>query len=462
MPIDPKQSDEEFSDAFKSWDLEQLYLDLAEAKGKGLTRVEKLYLRGLLCYLSPNEIAERLHVAGDTVRNYLSKGLYRYIEALLIQKNSNVQRVKDWSRVPQLLENLRYRLRPQPPTLTGTSPQEPSFFPLESPSQATPFPTLQAQNPSIPILSRLRQWQGAPDTSVFYGRVQELETLQEWIRTDRCRIIGLMGIGGIGKTTLAAKVTEQFQDQFDVLVWRSLRNVGSIESFLADILGTLDPEGTLSQSVGVPPSVSIQIQHVMTCLHCQRCLLVLEDVQFILQSHELAGQYQPGFEPYGSLIQRIGEESHHSCLIITGWEKPKEIAILEGQTRPVRSMRVKGLGNDARLILEERGLAEPQLWGDLIMAYRGNPLALKIIATTIQELFGGSVNQFLSQSTFYLGDFTYLLYKQFERLSPLERDIMVATFSMSDRRPRDSTALIVSEVEGSLGRACRRFVNGKG
>lgn|GEM_PF-3801024 len=33
---------------------------------------------------------------------------------------------------------------------------------------------------------------------------------------------------------------------------------------------------------------------------------------------------------------------------------------------------------------------------------------LHIIATTIQELFGGKVEDFLSQSTLFLSDFTYL------------------------------------------------------
>lgn len=415
MPISSKRSDDEFPEAAKSWDLESLYLDLADAKGKGLTRVEKQYLRGLLCYCSPNEIAERLHVAGDTVRNYLSKGLYRYIETVLITKEHDVQRVKDWSRVPPLLESVGYRLTTVGPS--GFRDQEEAASMIQN---GSPSP-ISSHSPAMPT----KQWQGAPEVSVFYGRNQELATLMQWIGQDHCRMVALMGIGGIGKTTLAAKLAEQLEDQFDQLVWRSLRNPGPIDAFLKTILTMLAPNISLSEQEH-RDSVDGLMQKVMSHLHDQRCLLVLEDIQFILQSQELAGQYQPGFEAYGTLLQRIGEEAHKSCLIVTGWEKPKEISMLEGQNRPVQSLRVKGLGQDARLILEEKGLADTNLWNDLIMAYRGNPLALKMIANTIQELFGGSVDDFLSEGTFYLGDVTFLLHKQFERLSPLERGTMTA------------------------------------
>ncbi len=52
---------EQFPEAAHHWDLDTLYKDLASAKGKHLTPMEKLHLRGLLFGHSPGEIAEKLH-----------------------------------------------------------------------------------------------------------------------------------------------------------------------------------------------------------------------------------------------------------------------------------------------------------------------------------------------------------------------------------------------------------------
>jgi len=50
---------------------------------------------------------------------------------------------------------------------------------------------------------------------------------------------------------------------------------------------------------------------------------------------------------------------------------------------------------------------------------------LKIISTTIHELFNGNVAEFLKQTALVLGDMLQsLLYEQFERLSDLEKDVL--------------------------------------
>lgn len=399
--------DLEFAEAAELWNLERLYTDLGSAKGKGLTPVEKQYLRGLLCGYSPNEIAERCHVASDTVRNYLSKGLYRYIEEFLMRNAEQQARVKDWSRVAILMERAGYRLNSQPksdlPRLSGEG------RPVES-------------EPLLPKDSQGNRysWDGKPNLEVFYGRTQELSMLKQWILKDRCRLVALLGIGGVGKTALAAKLADEIQDQFDYIVWRSLSNAPTLKDLLTDILSVL---------LGLPDgdqqgSVDGQLLKLMECLQRHRCLLVLEDVQAILSEGKFAGSYQVKYEDYDDLFRRLGEVAHQSCALITSWDKLATVAVMEGETSPVRSHVVKGLGTDAKLLLAERELADESAWEELIYPYRGNPLALKVVATTIHELFGGSVTEFLDQNTLFLGDFSYLLHQQFQRLSELEKEIL--------------------------------------
>lgn len=426
-PVSNSFNQEAFSEAAQNWNLDQLYLDLSIAKGKRLTRVERQYLRGLLCYCSPNEIAEHLHVASDTVRNYLSKGLYRYIEELLIQQGSDITRVKDWSRVPQLLERSGYRLTSGLGDSDGsrdaTTPHPDSRLLSQRERQniaeySTPANVESASPETVgPIID------GVPDVPVFYGRAADIQTLQTLVLDDNCRLVAVLGMGGIGKTTLVAKVVNDLlsSDSLTVptaVIWRSLRNRLPIDRFLKDLLETLMPDSV------VPTDLSSRFFDLIHYMTQHRLILVCEDVQLILQSGELAGHYEPEFEHYGELFRYIAETPHQSCVLLTSWEKPLEVSMLEGEARPVRSLNLQGMGDDARHILAEKKLHNPELWNELLICYRGNPLALTIIATTIQELFGGRVEDFLSQSTLFLGDFTYLLHQQFNRLSRLERKVM--------------------------------------
>ncbi len=77
----------------------------------------------------------------------------------------------------------------------------------------------------------LQDWGEAIDVSVFFGRLEEIITLKKWILTERCRSILLLGMGGIGKTALAIKIAQTIQSKFSFVLWRSLRNAPSLETY---------------------------------------------------------------------------------------------------------------------------------------------------------------------------------------------------------------------------------------
>ncbi|MBD2015919.1 NACHT domain-containing protein [Microcoleus sp. FACHB-53] len=296
--------------------------------------------------------------------------------------------------------------------------------------QAAELP--QAQNPSssIPVVAtpeggtaKLRQdWGEAVDISVFYGRTEELAKLEQWIVQERCRLVALLGMGGIGKTTLSIKVAQQIQDEFEYVIWRSLRNAPPIQEILADIIKFLSNQ----QDTDLPETVGGRISRSLDYLRSKRCLIVLDNAESILQGSDHAGEYREGYEDYGELIRRVGGTSHQSCLVLTSREKPKEVASSEGETPSVRSLQLKGLkAVEGEEIFKVKGLSgseEEQI--KLIEFYKGSPLALKIISTTIKELFDGNIAEFLAQGSVVFGQVRDLLEQQFNRLSDLEREVM--------------------------------------
>ncbi len=282
-------------------------------------------------------------------------------------------------------------------------------------------------------------WGEAVDVSVFYGRTAELATLEKWLVQDRCRLVALLGMGGIGKTALAVKLAEQIKDQFEYLIWRSLRNTPAYEDTITEMLQCLSAE----PETNLPATLNGRVSQLMEYLRKYRCLLVLDNTESILRSRVSidalnapariaplmevrAGNYREGYEGYGEFLRRVGEERHQSCLLLTSREKPKEIALLEGKILPIRSFSLTGLQEvEGQFILKAKGLSGAEDKSrDLIHCYAGNPLALKIVATTIQELFDGNVAEFLAHNTAVFGDIRELLDQQFERLSALEKQVM--------------------------------------
>ena len=108
-------------------------------------------------------------------------------------------------------------------------------------------------------------------------------------------------------------------------------------------------------------------------------------------------------------------------------------------------------------IFRDQGLAEPQLALTLLIdLYGGNPLALKVITTIVQEVFDGSTIDFLQNNTLLLGDrLRSLLKQQVDRLSGLEKEVVywlaIATEAVSLRQLR--TCLLFPPSQSQLTEA---------
>ena len=295
---------------------------------------------------------------------------------------------------------------------------QPAAKPAQPPPRATKPPSRQ-------------DWGEALDSAVFYGRADELATLQHWVVADRCRLVTILGMGGIGKTSLAVKLAHSIQDQFDCLIWRSLRNAPAIEAILTDLLQFFShqPESDLPKETP-PDTINSQLRHLINYFRNHRCLVVLDNAESILQGRDRTAAYHSEYEAYSQLFQTIGEASHHSCVVLTSREWPRKLAALAGDRSGMRCFQLTGLQpTDSRELLSAKGtfVGSESEWLTLVDTYGGNPLALKIVASAVNDYFEGSIASFLAlrqQTLFLFEDIRQLLAEQLERLTPLERAIM--------------------------------------
>ncbi|TAF90952.1 MAG: ATPase [Oscillatoriales cyanobacterium] len=388
--------------------------------GKHLDYVQDAILRGTLEDATYTQIAQELYSSPSHVRNVgsdlwktLSKGLKKNIT------KNNFRTVLEKARIYN--NNISSAIIGETVTVNGLNICHEKARSPKTPQNPEP----KAKQPRIDLGD-------APEISTFFDRTSELTTLENWILS-RTRLITILGLSGIGKTALTLQLIPQIQHEFDCIIWRSLHNAPPLASLQTDIIqscrgGAPVPALSVPEEIK-PPSLSPPLSKgglggVIHHLRSHRCLIVLDDVQTIFSSQQLAGNYQPGYENYGAFFKQIAESCHNSCIILLSWEKPREIAALESHQKNCQTLQLNGLGESAREIFTEKGLAESENWSKLIDLYQGNPLWLNTIAAAIQDLFNGKVSEFLSYDSLVLGDLEYLLHQHFQRLSDSEKQVM--------------------------------------
>ena len=275
-----------------------------------------------------------------------------------------------------------------------------------------------------------RDWGEAVDTRIFYGRGAELKSVAKWIVEDGCRLVGIFGIGGVGKTVFAAKLAREIAGEFDYLIWRSVRNAPNIESVLIDLIGFLSHQQETELSL--PEDIDGKLRKLLAYLQNNKCLIILDNLESILQScagtyNGREGCYRDSHGGYGQLLEIVADTEHQSCLLVIGREIPISFWSRSGNNSATRHLQLTGLDiTEAKKLLQHQGdlQTSDRDREKLINYYAGNPLALKIVIASVRELFNGNLTEFWQTDNGLLGDIGELLQQQCDRLSNLEKDIM--------------------------------------
>ena len=402
--------------------------DIVFAKAaKHLDSLQMAILEGAWQGLKYEEIAKNCHRSKSHVKNIASE-LWKTLSDMLGEdiNKVNVRSILERKALSNIYNNNGSQIVGYINShinICGEKRQD-----AEEAKQRSPNPPDSPQNKNQSPIIDLTD---APELTYWYDRTSELSTLKQWILANT-RLITVYGLSGIGKSAIALKLIEQTQTEFDYIIWLSLTNTPT--------LSTIQTE--LKQFFGRSPQTPLPT--IIDYFRSSRCLVILDDVQNIFKSNQLAGQYLAGYEDYGKFFKQIATSSHQSCLILLSWEKPREIATLEALNRPARTLHLKGLGEESAEIFKEKGLADEEKWSDLIDLYQGHPSWLNIIAATIVELFDGSVFRFLSDvNDLFLGDLEPILESHLERLSDAEKKAIYWLATQNEtvdisRKPTDS------------------------
>ncbi|GDZ95038.1 ATPase [Planktothrix agardhii CCAP 1459/11A] len=425
--------------------------------GKHLVHLQQAILRGTIQNCTYSEIAED-HYASESHVKWVGSELWKIISEELGEtvKKSNFRAIFEKGRIYKNHQSAIVK------NITGENVTVNNHLNVSCKTERAKAQQQNESNlndPQTTLNQPHIDLNDAPKITKFYDRTQELSTLEKWMIEDGVQLITLLGLSGIGKTTLSLHLIDGIKTNFDYIIYRSLSFAPTLDETLTNLLEIFCNQ----DKIEIPLKLETKLSQLFNYLRQYRCLIILDDIQMLFCQGQFAGHYQSGYDNYQLFYKKIAEVCHQSCVILNSWEKPREIEKIEFENRPVRTLILGSLSLAAQDIFRDKNLSNPETWDILINTYQGNPLWLGMIATLIQELFNSRVIEFLYYDEPILCDSLQEQLKlHFQRLSPQEKTVITVLSNSPESLNLQSvltqTKLSNSELLNTIQSLIRRFL----
>ncbi len=221
--------------------------------------------------------------------------------------------------------------------------------------------------------------------------------------------ISIVGLPGIGKTTLISQLIRQIHTEktpFTCAAWQSLESATGkappCDRTIDSLLFTLS-NGDITAAVNPQNDCGKKTENLLKILRDKPCLLVFDRTETVLKAREAkaAGYFAEDCAEYAWLFKQLLETEHQSKIIFTSRESLAEL-----QPTVTREIQLNGLNRDSAVaLLQAFNLtANVEELAEMADRYSGHPKAVQLVAALIRDdtEFQGNVGNFLHQRDWLL------------------------------------------------------------